>query len=98
MKNLRIINPLLRIVSWVVNLFFRRAMIVITVFALVGGAALIWHVQRIEASLVESMSLRHAKLYTDALEEFRSLYTSEVVNRLESRDHCCPVNFHSKTI
>lgn len=47
-------------------------------FAVAIGVTL-WHMSRLQGELVEATALRHAELYSQALSEFRSLYTSEVV-------------------
>ncbi len=62
-------------------LFTRRSVVSVALILLlsVWGASL--HVLDLEATMVESMSVNHAKLYTRALTEFRTLYSSEVVAR-----------------
>ena len=41
--------------------------------------SMIWHVSQLQSELVESTALKTAKIYSDALAEFRTIYTSEVV-------------------
>ncbi len=48
-----------------------------------GIGAIVWHSQFSYGHLVEIMALRSAALYTDALVEFRTLYTSEVVKTVK---------------
>ncbi len=48
----------------------------------VGLVTAIWYVSRLQSTLVQSMALESAALYTQALAEFRTLYTSEVVERV----------------
>jgi hypothetical protein len=48
-----------------------------------GVAIIVWHVSRLQAHLIESVALTHASLYTQVLEEFRTLYTSEVAVRVQ---------------
>ncbi len=45
-----------------------------------GTFAATWHVFRLQAQLIESTSIQNARLLSDALTSFRTLYTSEVVN------------------
>ncbi|MBV1874727.1 MAG: response regulator [Gammaproteobacteria bacterium] len=45
----------------------------------VSVAGVLWHMQTLQTKLVESTALNNAQLYSQALTEFRSLYTSEVV-------------------
>lgn len=47
-------------------------------FAVAIGVTL-WHLARLQTELVQATATRNAELYTQALAEFRSLYTSEVV-------------------
>jgi len=42
-------------------------------------ASMVWHVSRLQSELVSSTAIRTAELYTIALTQFRTLYTSEVV-------------------
>ena len=44
-----------------------------------------WHASHLQANLVKTMSLGNAKLYSQALAEFRTLYTSEVVERVRNQ-------------
>ncbi len=41
--------------------------------------AAVWHVSRLQSKLIESTAIKDARLLSDALAEFRTLYTSEVV-------------------
>ncbi len=43
-------------------------------------ASMNWHVDELRNSLIHSSSINTARLYTTALNQFRSLYTSEVVH------------------
>lgn len=44
-------------------------------------ASMIWHVSQLQSELIESTAIRTAELYSTALAQFRTLYTSEVVGR-----------------
>ena len=44
-------------------------------------ASMIWHVSELQSELVESTAIKTAELYSTALAQFRTLYTSEVVER-----------------
>jgi signal transduction histidine kinase len=50
-----------------------------------GFAVLLLQGARMSRMLIESKALLDAELYADAIDEFRSLYTSEVVERLAQR-------------
>ena len=60
-------------------MFFNRPMIPLTILLVLGVGAITWHWSYASNRLVETLSLRNAELYTKALTEFRTLYTSEVV-------------------
>lgn len=65
-------HPAPRLADW------RFVVALVLGFAVAIGVTL-WHLSRLQGELVESTSLHHAELYSQALTEFRSLYTSEVV-------------------
>ncbi len=52
--------------------------ILVLLFFLATLAA-VWHVSRLQSQLIESTAINDARLLSDALTEFRTLYTSEVV-------------------
>ncbi len=52
--------------------------ILVLLFFLATLAA-VWHVSRLQSQLIESTAINDARLLSDALAEFRTLYTSEVV-------------------
>ena len=61
---------------------------IIVILAMLFGLGVIlmlWHVDRLQSDLVESMALADASLYNQALTEFRTLYTREVVERVRTR-------------
>ena len=45
-------------------------------------SAMIWHLSQLQSNLINSTALRSAELYSVALTQFRTLYTSEVVERV----------------
>ena len=60
--------------------------VAIIALILVGGTAVAWWQARAEqATAVEELAIQHARAYSAALTEFRSLYTSEVVAPLAKR-------------
>lgn len=58
-----------------------RIILVLSLVFVTVVASMIWHVAQLQSDLIESNALNSAKLYTEALTQFRSLYTSEVVER-----------------
>ncbi len=65
-----------------IRLFHERTILVLAVMFCVGAAATAWHLSRLSSQLIESAALQGTALYSEALEELRTLYTSEVVDRL----------------
>src|SRR5688572_16732828 len=67
-----------------IRLLHERTIPVLAV--LLAGAAftMVWHVSTLQSNLLESTALQNAKLYSKALTEFRTLYTSEVVNTVHA--------------
>src|SRR5262249_12912872 len=68
-----------------VRLFYERAILVLTCIFCAGVAGVLWQVSRVQSNLVASIAVQHASMYAQALAEFRTLYTSEVVEIV--RDH-----------
>jgi signal transduction histidine kinase/CheY-like chemotaxis protein len=64
------------------RLLYRRTIGVLTLMFVVGIAGIAWMVYRLQSRLIESIALSDAAFYSDALKEFRALYTSEVVERV----------------
>lgn len=78
--------PLLR--RWLnqgLDLFQAHAVLGMTLILLFSLSGLTWHLQHVFSQQLHNATLKNAQLYTDALSEFRSLYTSEVV--LRARQH-----------
>ncbi len=53
-------------------------LILVFLFSLATLAA-VWHVSHLQSQLIESTAIKNARLISNALTEFRTLYTSEVV-------------------
>ncbi len=64
------------------NLFHARTILVLAILLLAGLGLMTWHINRLQANLVTTMGLATADFYAQAIEEFRTLYTSEVVDRV----------------
>ena len=63
----------------------RAIIFALLVFFVSGVVFTMWHLTRLQSQLNESSALEHAKLYSEAIAEFRTLYTREVVETV--RDH-----------
>lgn len=67
------------------RLLYERTLVVLTLMFCIGVTIILWHVSRLQSNLIESVALKDASLYAEALDEFRTLYTSEVVVRAQTK-------------
>src|SRR5262245_66504447 len=61
------------------RLLYERTILVLLLLFCLGMGCMLWHVSRQQSNLITSTALQDASLYAQALAEFRTLYTSEVV-------------------
>ena len=73
--------------SWAVcvDLVYRHTIIALTIILCINVASMLWYVSRHQSNLIETMALENALLYSQALTEFRTLYTREVVERVRAQ-------------
>ena len=64
------------------GLWRHRAVIVAIALSLCGMFIVMWYVSRVSSSLAVQAALRDAGNVSTAIREFRTLYTSEVVERV----------------
>ena len=69
-----------------VHLVYERTILVLLVLFCVALLGSVWHLQRLYTDLVDSTALEEAARYTDALAEFRTLYTREVVETVRAQN------------
>ncbi len=69
-------------VSALKKLVFERTVLWLTVLFAAGAGFLLWYQAKAQADAVEAMARENARASSEALRTFRSLYTSEVVDRL----------------
>jgi signal transduction histidine kinase len=67
------------------RLLYERTLLVLIIMFCTGVAIMLWHVSRLQSNLIESVTLNDASLYAQALDEFRTLYTSEVAVRAQTK-------------
>lgn len=65
-----------------IRILFDHTVAVLAVVLAVGLGYILFYISRLQSSVIETMALENAALYTQALAEFRTLYTSEVVERV----------------
>ena len=70
--------------DWWWRLLQRRTILVLALLAVGGAVVVLWHMSHVSQGLVETATLQDAALYSEAIAEFRTLYTSEVVGTARS--------------
>jgi PAS domain S-box-containing protein len=68
-----------------VRLLHERTILVLLLLFCLGMGCMLWYVSRLQSNLIISIALQYASLYAQALAEFRTLYTSEVVETVRPR-------------
>ena len=61
------------------SLLHKHTIFVVTIMFVIGVLGVLWHVAALQSDLVASTALQNASVYSQALAEFRTLYTSEVM-------------------
>jgi hypothetical protein len=68
-----------------VRLLHERTIVVLLLLFCIGMACMLSYVSRLQSNLIAAIALQDASLYVQALAEFRTLYTSEVVETIRPR-------------
>src|SRR5215510_7219445 len=68
-----------------VRLLHERTILVLLLLFCLGMGCMLWHVSRLQSNLITSIALQDASFYAQALADFRTLYTSEVVETVRPR-------------
>ena len=68
-----------------VCLLHERIILVLLLLFCLGMGCMLWYVSRLQSNLIAAIALQDASLYAQALAEFRTLYTSEVVEKIRPR-------------
>lgn len=69
--------------EWLLSVLFRRTLFVLLTALMFSVVIILWHFSQLTNNILESNAVKHAALYSQALRQFRKLYTSEVVARIE---------------
>lgn len=64
------------------QLLNRKTVLILTLLFIAGVSGALWNMSRLSTSLIESQALQTAALYAQAIEEARTLYSSEAVNQV----------------
>lgn len=73
-----------RIQAAISQLIYKRILLAVTILFCVGVGVAMANMSRLSSSLIESQALQNATLYAQAIKEARTLYSSEVVNPLNT--------------
>lgn len=65
--------------------FYAHTTLILFVLFAASMAAVVWHLSRFSNKLISHASLQGVGFYSDALREIRTIYTSEVVERVRSQ-------------
>jgi PAS domain S-box-containing protein len=68
-----------------IRLLQKRTICVLLLMFCIGMGCMLWYVSRLQSHLIAAIALQDASLYAQALTEFRTLYTSEVVETVRQR-------------
>jgi hypothetical protein len=75
-------NPIRRagakLLAGCLHLLHEHTTLVLTLLFCAGVACMLWYMSRLPSDLIASTALQDTSLYSQALGEFRTLYTSEV--------------------
>ena len=64
------------------SLLYKRTVIVLTLLLCSGVSAALWNMSHLSSKLIETQALQNATLYAQALNEARTLYSSDAVDRI----------------
>jgi signal transduction histidine kinase/ActR/RegA family two-component response regulator len=74
----------------------KHAGVILSLILVVSLALTAWQVVRLQEQLLRETAIHSASLYSEALSEFRSVYTSEVVARIAQHDITVTHDYESK--
>ena len=57
-------------------------LVILTLFACTAAALVVWRASHLTSRAADSAALQYARAYSEAVKEFRTLYTAEVVSRV----------------
>ena len=69
--------------GWIAKILYKRITIILFFLFLAGITIAVTSMQNLSSSLIESQALQSAKISAQILKKARSLYSSEVINRIE---------------
>ncbi len=76
----------LRLRNACLNVLHRRTISVLVLILVISVASLLLYIDHLQSNLVSLSALKYAETYTQTLKEFRKIYTSDVIARLDSEN------------
>lgn len=73
-----------RLLKCLSHLLYRKTILLLSVLFLAGMAGALWNMSQVSTNLIQSQALQNAALYAQAIQQARTLYSSEVVERLST--------------
>ena len=73
-----------RLYSKLLHLLHQRTIVVLVVLFCLGGAIGFWNMVSLYTNLIHNQALQNAQLYAQAIQEARTLYSGQVVDRMQN--------------
>lgn len=68
----------------VIQLLNKQTILVLTLLLCAGVSGALWNMSHLSSNLIESQAVQNAALYAQAIAEARTLYSSEILKRVEA--------------
>ena len=66
-----------------IRLLYQQIILVLTLLFCIGITTALWNISHLSSKLIKSQALQNASLYAQTIKESRTLYSSDVVNRVQ---------------
>lgn len=77
------------------QLLYKRTILLLIIFFCAGVTAALWNMSRLSSGLVKWQAMQNTALYAQAIQEARTLYSSEAIDRLQIA-HAVPLTGNYK--
>ncbi|NEP13851.1 MAG: adenylate/guanylate cyclase domain-containing protein [Symploca sp. SIO2C1] len=69
--------------GYLLNLLFKQTILMLTILFCIGVGIAVVNMSRLSSNLIKSQAIQNSAFYSQAIREARTVYSSEVVNRIE---------------
>jgi adenylate cyclase len=69
-------------IKFLLQILNRKTVLILTLLFIAGVSGALWNMSRLSSSLIQSQAIQTAALYAQAIQEARTLYSSEAVKRV----------------